>query len=101
MPPNLNHLKEASAIAIGYFTAPNPTILDASHSFISQAVMDEIAKSIAGVLIAIISRYAFAAIDGHQKKRRAKKEAIRSYNPESQPASLTIKNNSDEKEISK
>lgn len=97
---NTNHLKEISTLVIGYIAAPNPTVLDASHMWVSQGVMDEIAKSFAGVIIAVISRFAFAALDVHQKKRRAQKEAIKDFKPEQQTTSLTINKKPDEKEIS-
>lgn len=74
-------ISDLIAIAYGYIFA-NPeqgtlqkaTTLISADLPISQGAIDEVFKLLAGVVVAVISRFAFAAIEKFKEKKQKKKD---------------------------
>lgn len=106
----IKKISDLTTVAIGYFTAPTGpihpvnTMLSAGMPSVSQGVIDEVAKAIAGLAIAVVSRWIFSWFE-----KKKKVELVAGPNvadtlpvPPTLPDTITLnKNSEDEKEISK
>lgn len=92
-------LSDIVAVGYGYLVAEPSvgalnkvtTLLNTDHIPISQGAVDEIAKLLAGVVVAIVSRFAFAAIEKFQE-RKEKRKAERKKEKVAKPSDQEPKN---------
>ncbi len=93
--------KMSDLVALGYgYVVSDPdmvtiskitTLLNTEHLPISQGALDEIAKLFAGVVVAVISRFAFAAIERFKAKKE-KRKAEQKEDAKAKPATVEPKN---------